>query len=412
MLKKIFYPLIILIYLNSYAQKTIKNEFEKKIDSLINNSILEKAFPGAQVFIYKNDQIILNKSYGYHTYDSIIEVNNKSLFDLASLTKIFAGTLSFMKLKELYNINLNDKISNYLQLIKKGNKKSTSFKEVLSHSSGWIPYINHHYKIYRKNGNPKFRTISNKKNNFFTSNLSDSLFIHKKYSKKIFKRIKKSKINKLGEYKYSGLWFVLLPKIVKSISGLSFEEFLDFHFYNRMKINRISFLPLKKFQKNEIIPTEKDSLFRKTLVHGWVHDETAALMNGISGNAGLFSNSEGLAQILKMIINEGNYNNIKYLNSSTIKTFTSKAYPKKNNRSGLGFDKPEFNQKDSTYYPTKLASKSSFGHTGFTGTFFWGDIEEKYYLIFLTNRVYPYRSQKKLYELDIRKKLLDYVIKL
>ena len=182
-------------------------------------------------------------------------------------------------------------------------------------------------------------------------------------------------------------------------------QFLQTYFYTPLKTERLGFLPSKKYPKSEIVPTENDSIFRKQLIQGWVHDEAAAMMGGISGNAGLFSNAVSLKPLLQMLLQNGNYNGKQYLKPETIKKFTQRSYPNSNNRRGLGFDKPSIDPESN--YPSLLASPSSYGHSGFTGTFIWVDPTNKCFLIFLSNRIYPSRNQRKLYSLNIRGKLLD-----
>ena len=223
------------------AQENITS-LEQQVDSLIQYGIQNKAFPGAQVLIFKKKSVQLNKSYGYQTYDSIKPIHNNNLYDLASVTKVLAGTLAFMKLYELYDINLDDKVSNYILSLKKTNKKNTSFKEVLSHSAGWLPYIAHQNLVLKKNGAFKRRTIRSKQTKRYFIQISDSLFVHKNYTSKIMRRINKSKVGTVGEYKYSGLWFFLLPELTKQLSGLSFIDFLNRYFYIPLKLNRLTFL--------------------------------------------------------------------------------------------------------------------------------------------------------------------------
>ncbi len=378
-------------------------------DSLVEMGIQNKAFPGAQLLIYKKDSVQLLKSYGYHTFDSIVKVKNTDLYDLASVTKILAGTLAFMKLYELYDIDLNERVSEYLPYLKRSNKKKSSFKQVLSHSSGWIPYIAHQNFVRKKNGKFKPRTLKTNQTKRYPTQISDSLFVFKNYPKKIIRRIRKTEIKTVGEYLYSGLWFFLVPELTKQLSGLSFESFLKLHFYNPLQLQRLSFLPTRYFPKSEIVPTEYDNLFRKQLVQGWVHDEAAALMGGINGNAGLFANASSIAPLLELLLNKGSYNGKLLLKPETVKLFTQRAYPESTNRRGLGFDKPSVSE-DQDAYPSNLASPSSFGHSGFTGTFVWVDPSEACFIIFLSNRVYPSREQRALYELGIRGKLLDYAL--
>ena len=413
-MKKVILLFSILWFIGLQGQESlytnISDALEYKIDSIVHEGIQKKAFPGAQVLIYKHDSIRLNKSYGFHTYDSIVRVKNHHLFDLASVTKILASTLAFMKLYESHNIDLDQKVADFIPMIKNTNKKNSTFREILSHQAGWLPYIEHQNTVRRKNGKLKSRTLSAKQGKRYPNPISDSLFIHRKYEKKIMRRIKKTPVENIGDYRYSGLWFFLLPNMVERISGQSFDQFLDTHYYDPMEIERLTFNPSFKYSKEEIVPTEKDSLFRKTLVHGWVHDEAAGLMGGISGNAGLFANATSLAKLLKMLINKGQYEGKQYLKPETIALFTSRAYPETENRRGLGFDKPTLDTIPSERYPSEKSSPESYGHSGFTGNLVWVEPVHECFMVFLSNRVYPTREQKALYQLGIRGNILDVAI--
>lgn len=409
--RSIIFLLFFLISTQLKAQRedSIGQNFENKIDQLISTGIQQKAFPGAQVFLYKKGKVLIDRSYGFHTYDSLREVKPTDLYDLASVTKVMASTLVFMKLYELYDIDLDQKVSVYIPQLRHSNKKNTTFREVLSHSAGWIPYLTHQTTVFRKKGTLKRNTLALKSSSRFPTQISENWWIHKNYTHKIIRRITKTPIESLGTYTYSGLWFFLLPQLTQQLSGLSFDEFLNVHFYHPMELKRITFLPSKKFPMDEIVPTEKDTLFRKQLVKGWVHDEAAAMMGGVSGNAGLFSNANSLYPLLVMLLQRGFYNETQFLKPETVTLFTQRAYPISENRRGLGFDKPSVNKEESRY-PSQLASPESYGHTGFTGTFIWVDPQQEAFVIFLSNRVYPFRSQTGLYDLNIRGQLLDYVL--
>jgi CubicO group peptidase (beta-lactamase class C family) len=387
-------------------------ELEAKVDSIIASGIAKKAFPGAQVLLYKKGKIVLHKAYGHHTYNQEVAVDQEHLYDLASVTKILASTLAFMKLYELYPINLDQKVSAFMPQLKNTNKEHSTFRAILSHGAGWLPYLTHQQKIYRKNGSFRWHSLSQKQSKRYPMPLNDVWYVHKNYPKKIARRIKRTPVENVGQYRYSGLWFFLLPEMVRQLSGLSFDEFLNTHYYAPMGLERIGFIPQKKFPKNEIVPTERDSLFRKELVQGWVHDEAAALMGGVSGNAGLFANAQSIAPLLEMLLHQGQYKGKTYLNSETVATFSRVANPGTDNRRGLGFDKPELIPPGNGRYPSAYSSASSFGHSGFTGTFVWVDPEHDCFVVFLSNRVYPSRAQRKLYELGIRGALLDHVIQL
>ena len=383
---------------------------EQNVDSIMQDAIKQKAFPGAQILLYKDGGIRLNKAYGYHTYDSIRRVSTQDLYDLASVTKILAGTLAFMKLYELYHLDLEAPLSDYLPYLKRSNKKETTFTQLLTHSAGWIPSIEHHKTLHKKNGQLKARTISNKPSKRFPYQISTSLFVHKNYYKTVKRRIKDSEVPTIGEYKYSGLWFFLLPELVERLTGMTIDDFLDLHFYNPLELERIAFRAGEYFPLEEIVPTEKDTLFRKTLVHGWVHDEAAALMGKLSTNAGLFANAESLSVLLEMLLNKGMYHDQQYLLSETVERFTSRIFPQTGNRRGLGFDKPILKETGQQTYPSQWASPSSYGHSGFTGILVWVDPQYDCFMIFLSNRVYPHRELSSIYKLNVRSKILDQII--
>jgi len=395
---KILIVFTLLLSFYGFSQNT------NSIDSLINNSIKLKAFPGAQLYIKKGN-FIYNKSYGYHTYDSINKLKEHHLFDLASLTKTIAGTLSIMKLVEKYDLDINSPISKYLTDFKRTPLGKSKIKDLLSHTAGWRPYISHHFKMIKKNGDLKNRFISkNKKNGYLP--LTKNLYVKSKYIKTIKKRIKKTKLTEAGNYNYSGLFFCLIPEIVENISESNFERFLDENFYSHFN-NSITFNPLRKNELNNIVPTEVDLTFRGELIHGTVHDETAALMGGVSANAGLFASAKDLAKLINIISKK----NSPLINDDIFQLFTENQIKNDtiNNR-GLGFDKVRYVYNGTEIYPHPKLSKKSFGHTGFTGTMYWADKQNDLIFVFLTNSVYPNRNKNTLSELEVRRKLLDLIL--
>ena len=396
-----FKILLLILFVSKAQFQTVELE---KIDSLINSSITLKNFPGAQLFVKYKDSIIINKSYGFHTYDSIIKVDNKHLYDLASLTKILASTFSLMKLYYENKLEKNDKISDYFPELKRSNKKHTTIFESLSHTSGWMPYISHQNFIKKRNGDLKRSIVRNKMHKRFSVQMNNNLFLKNSYSKKLFKRIRKSKLNTVNAYDYSGLFFFYVPKLINKVTGLNFENYFYNTFINKKEITLL-FNPTNVFSKKIIVPSEYDSIFRKELVHGFVHDEAAGFMGGIYGNAGLFGNAQSVGNLLNFL--EPNSTMFK---QATVHKFTSYAFKNSKIRRGLGFDKPYSNDEYGEY-PNKNLSKDSFGHTGFTGTMFWVDPEKKLTIVFLTNRVYPSRKNQSFYENNVRSKLIDLLLK-
>ncbi len=393
---------VLFIYLNSYSQ------IEKSIDSLINSSIKLNAFPGAQLYIKKGNYEY-KKSYGFHTYDSLTKVEDDHLFDLASITKSLAGTLAIMKMKDDYDFDINKNLKFYLNDFNKTKQGKTSIKDLLTHTSGWRPYLSHQQYLVKKNGKLKRKFVKKSLSKKFSNQLSRSLYIKNNYYKVIKKRIKKTELNNIGTYRYSGLFFCLIPEIIKNITGEDFDKYLNDKFYLPMGLS-VTFNPLNKYNIEKIVPTEIDNNFRKELIQGTVHDETAAIMGGISANAGLFSNAEDLSVILKMILNKGIHNNKQMIDSETVELFT-KNYIKNDslNNRGLGFDKVRI-VSDNKVYPNKKLSNKSFGHTGFTGTMFWVDPEKDLIIVLLTNRVYPNRDEGRFYKVDIRNKLFEIIL--
>lgn len=393
---------VLFISLNSYSQ------IEKSIDSLINSSIKLNAFPGAQLYIKKGNYEY-KKSYGFHTYDSLTKVEDDHLFDLASITKSLAGTLAIMKMKDDYNFDINKNLKFYLNYFNKTKQGNTSIKDLLTHTSGWRPYLSHQQYIVKKNGKLKRKFVKKRLSKKFSNQLSRSLFIKNEYYKVIKKRIKKTELNNIGTYRYSGLFFCLIPEITKNLTGENFDKYLNDKFYSPMGLSA-TFNPLNKYNIEKIVPTEIDNNFRKELIQGTVHDETAAIMGGISANAGLFSNAKDLSVILKMILSKGIHNNKLMIDSETIELFTKNHIHNDSlNNRGLGFDKVRIVSENKVYPHEKLSNKS-FGHTGFTGTMFWVDPEKDLILVFLTNRVYPNRDEGNFYKIDVRNKLFEIIL--
>jgi len=375
---------------------------EQTLDSIMHNSIDSMAFPGAQLYVYHKDSVIHHKSYGYHTYDKQRRVDNHHVYDLASVTKVSSGLPLLMKLsdKDMFDIDLP--ASTYISDWKKSNKSAITFREILAHQSGLTPYIVFWKETQKKNGSYKRKTFKENKSRRFPVVITDSLFLFKKYNRKMKEEIKKSGLED-PMYRYSGLAFLRMPDVIESIIQADFEQQLYVNIYEPLGIDRLCYKPLNHFPKQDIVPTEIDTIFRKILVHGNVHDEAAAMLNGISGNAGLFGNAESVGKLFQLYLQYGNWEGKQIILEETLREYTSYQYP--NNRRGLGFDKPLLEYNEANSYVAKSASQSSFGHSGFTGTFVWADPEYDLVFVLLTNRVYPYRSQRKLYSMNIRPQL-------
>ena len=399
----------IIIYLISLLPiDSIHYNLNKKIDSIIELSIKKKAFPGAQIVVLKDGKEILNKNYGYHTYDSIHKVTNSSIYDLASITKPTAGAFALMRLYEDGLIDINSPLSNYLKYFKNTRVGDTKVVDYLQHITGirsWIPF---HKTTKKDNGDFKKKTLSFIYKKRFNIKLTDSLYLYKNYKKEIYKQIKNTNFIEGDTVLYSGLFYYLIPEIVKTLSGDDFDSYLE-KIYQKAGLETMVFNPLKKFQLNQIVPTEDDNFFRNFQIHGVVNDEGAAMMNGVSANAGLFSTGSDLSKFYQIFLDGDIENEDQVIDNKVVKLFTE--YENENLKfyRGLGFDKPKprYDIKNCTY--SRYVSDSSYGHSGYTGTFFWVDPEHNLIFVFLSNRVYDSRDNRKISELNIRTNIHDLI---
>lgn len=373
------------------------------IDSLALSGISRKAYPGCQVLFAKDGKIFYRKSFGNPAYGDSVPVTNDDLYDLASLTKVAATTLAVMKLVETGKISLDEKLGSYLQEVRGSNKEKLTIREIMAHQAGlqpWIPF----YKETLKNGKPDPSVYSGMEDIDHPVRVAERLYIRKGWKDTIYMRITKSALLSTRNYKYSDLGFYYLRRVVEKVSGETLDQFVARNFYRPLGLKTMGYKPLERFPKQRIIPTENDTFFRHQLLRGDVHDMGAAMLGGISGHAGLFSDAYDLAVIMQMLINHGEYGGKQYLLPSTIKEFTREQFPQNNNRRGLGFDRPLHNYSDDGPV-CKGASQQSFGHSGFTGTYIWADPENKLVYVFLSNRINPYSSNEKLVELNFRTKI-------
>ncbi|MCX2681304.1 serine hydrolase [Galbibacter sp. EGI 63066] len=381
---------------------------DHKVDSIMKKGIEEQAFPGAQLLVAKNNTTIYHKTFGYHTYDSLQRVGKSDLYDLASVTKISGALPVLMQLVDQGKINLDEKFSTYWNPWKrKKDKRDLTLREILAHQAGLEPYIVFVNEVMKK-GRFKKRFVRSKRSNRFSVQLYDGLYLNKRFYNKMKRIINRSDVSSEKKYKYSGLSFLLYPEIIKDLTGIDYQKYVMDSIYRPLGANNLMFNPKGKYPDSLIVPTEIDTIFRKDLVRAWVHDENAGLMGGLSGNAGLFATANDLAKLIFMYQNMGNYGGKQYISEATMKEFIRVQYPENDNYRGLGFDKPLLNNKEldiTKAYPAPEVSSESFGHSGFTGTFVWADPVNNLMFIFLSNRVYPNRSHRKLYSLDIRQAL-------
>ena len=383
------------------------------VDSIVKDGMRMRAYPGAQVLVAQHGKVLYNKSFGYHTYENTRKVQTDDIYDIASITKVVASTLSLMKLQDEGKFDLDMPIGTYLEEIPKGNPYyQLTSREILAHVAGLKPWIPFYMETMDK-GVPKWDIYSTEPTDQYAFEVVRKMYIKKDFPDSIIHRIISEPLRKNKDYKYSDLGYYFMKEIIQRQSGMPLEEFVVQTFYDPMGLNRIGYLPLKNFDKDEIVPTEYDTYFRNQLVHGYVHDPGAAMLGGVGGHAGVFSNAENLAAIMQMLLNKGLYGGKRYLSKEVIEEYTACQYcegdEEDEKRRGAGFDKPVMG--DGPGPTCKCVSFDSFGHSGFTGTLAWADPREEIVYIFLSNRVYPSAENNKLAKYDIRTKIQSEIYK-
>jgi beta-glucosidase-like glycosyl hydrolase/CubicO group peptidase (beta-lactamase class C family) len=371
-----------------------------KIDSLAQLAITSKAIPGCQVLVAKDGKVIFQKSYGYQTYENKIPVSNQDEYDLASITKISASLPALMRLSDEGKFDVDKTLNDYLpKMFKRSNKRDLTFREILTHQArlkAWIPFWQEALKKDKKTFKKSiFRADSSAR---FPIKVAENLYLNRKYQKKIYRQIIQSPLNDKPGYVYSDLSFYLYPLIVQKQTGKDFETYLKETFYRPMGAHSLTFNAYQHFPLTQIVPTEMDTIFRKNLIHGRVHDEGAAMLNGLSGHAGLFGNANDLAKLMQMYLQKGTFGGQRFINEATLAEFERCQYCPTNRRA-IGFDRIAV---PSVGNAALSASPQSFGHSGFTGTFTWVDPVHNLVYVFLSNRVYPTRNNSKLSELNTR----------
>ncbi|WP_371683159.1 serine hydrolase domain-containing protein [Pedobacter sp. G11] len=372
----------------------------KEIDAIAAETIREKAAPGLVVLVAKDGKVIFNKAYGTHTYDGNLPDKVTDIFDLASVTKVTATTPSVMRLFEEGKLKLDTNIGAYIPKARTTPMNNINVREVMLHQAGFIPYIPFHN--YVKTGDYSVDSTA-----AFPTKVADGYYIKKDFFKDfMWPKMLNSPIKTRGQYVYSDISMYVMKDIVEHISEEPLNQYTYENFYKPLGMQTAGFLPRNRFSRDQIIPTEQDTYFRKTLLVGYVHDQGAALAGGISGHAGLFSSANDLAIIYQMLLNRGTYGGTQYFKPETVDMFTSKQ--SNVSRRGLGFDRWD---PDSTkHYPSNLASPQTYGHTGYTGTCVWVDPSRGLVYVFLSNRVNPGVSEK-LGNLKIRGRIQDVINK-
>ena len=345
------------------------------------------------------------------SYTTNQAVTTETVYDMASVTKICATTLSIMKLYDEGKINLNKTLGDYLPWVKGSNKEKLTIENILLHQAGLVSYIPFYKELMDSTGKPKKGFFATAPSDSFSISVAQDMYMRTSWRDTMYKRIIESPLGKKSNYIYSDNDFIFLGKLVETISGLTLNDYVKKEFYTPLGLNTATFLPKNSLPTNRIAPTEEEKYFRLQLLSGTVHDPGAAMFGGIAGHAGLFSNAYDIAVLMQMLLNGGTFNGKKYLNKETINLFTT--YQSTISRRGYGFDKPEKDNATKVEpYPCLSASAKTFGHTGFTGTCTWADPEKKLIYVFLSNRVNAEGGDnKKLLNMNVRPKIHEAIYK-
>jgi CubicO group peptidase (beta-lactamase class C family) len=390
----------------------------RDIDSIVNNALNKKAFPGCNVLVAKDGKMIFRKAYGSHTFENLRPSREDDLYDLASVTKISGGLPGILKLYDDGKIELDYPVATYFpdwknRLFHRSNKADITVRELYAHQSGLVPFIGF-WKQTMKDGKLLSKWYSMQSDEKHILCVAPGIYLDNRFLKNVNHDIRKSAMKNRGKYVYSDLPLVITPQIVEHISGTNFSQFLESNFYHPLGANELTYLPLQKFSRDRIAPTELDDYYRFQQLQGTVHDESAAVLGGISGNAGLFASANDLAKLMQMYLQMGTYGGIQYVSEATMKEFTRVQFAQNNNRRGLIFDKPALDNislAPEKAYPCPEVSPESFGHFGYTGTFVWMDPKCGLMYIFLSNRVYPTRNNSLISDLNVRTEILSAIYK-
>jgi beta-N-acetylhexosaminidase len=396
-------------YFPHVAPETVglKSAVLNRIDSIATDAIAKHATPGCVVLVAKDGKVAFQRAYGYTNYDSVEPVNNDMIYDLASVTKISATTVSVMKLYEQGELDLDKTLGDYLPWVRGSNKEKLVLRNLLLHQAGLVSFIPFYKDTNDKNGKPLPQYYSKVQTDKFSIRVADSVYMRRDYRDTMYSHILSSKLSPPNEYIYSDNDFIFMGKVVEAIAGKPLEQYVKETFYVPLQMVTTSFKPREHFALDMIAPTEYDKTWRQQLLRGDVHDPGAAMFGGIAGHAGLFSNAYDLAKLYQMLLNGGEMEGVRYLKKETIDKFT--AYSSNISRRGIGFDKPEKdNATRKIPYPAKSVSPATFGHTGYTGTCVWADPKQDLLYIFLSNRVTPVDTNK-LLEMNVRSNIHEII---
>jgi serine-type D-Ala-D-Ala carboxypeptidase len=398
----------------------------QQIDTVVREAILNGAFPGCQVFVAWRGEVVYHKSFGHHTYEELIPVMPDHLFDVASVTKVAATTLAVMRMIGSGKMHPNHTLGTYFVHTTGQSQESGSLaflsseplralepveypvfkiplRLLLTHRSG-LPAALPVDRFLRASERalPGYRTTD-----IFSPVLlpghadipvADGMFMYRNYLDTLWKYAKGITVNPARNYVYSDANMVFLQMAIDSVNGMGLDRYVQQEIYGPMGLRHCLFNPLSRFDSSLVVPTANDMRWRRRLVHGTVHDPTAALLGGVAGNAGLFSNALDLGVLGQMLLNVGSYGGVSFFDTALVQMFVAR---QPGGHRALGFDMPS---SDNSVI-AKGASRQSYGHIGFTGTCFWVDPEHELVYVFLSNRIHPNTENRKINFLKVRERV-------
>jgi beta-N-acetylhexosaminidase len=373
----------------------------RMVDMYAQQGINERAYPGCQILAAKDGKVFYYKSFGHHTYDKKQAVINSDIYDLASVTKIAASTASLMRLTDEGKVSLDYSLCDYApDLVDSTTYYNVRLRDMLAHQAGFVAWIPFYLKTLNK-GQPNYKIYSAVQSDVYDKRVAEEMYIRSSYRDSIFQTIVNTPANGPKKYKYSDLAFYWANEIIQRTSGVAEDKYVDSVFYSQLGLKTMGYNPLNRFDIDRITPSEDDKIYRKQLIRGDVHDQGAAMLGGVCGHAGLFSDANDLGVMMQMMMDYGKYGGERYIEEKTLKEYTSSPFLRNGNRRGVGFDKPV---RPGGSGPTcsGCASNDSFGHTGFTGITTWADPRDGFVYVFLSNRCYPVAENRKILTLSTR----------
>lgn len=400
-----------------------------KVDSIAEEGLRIGAYPGCQIAVIYKGNLVYNRSFGqlYRGTDAP-DVNNTTLYDIASITKSVATAPAIMKLVEKKKIFLNDSIAQYIPELRGSGVATITIQELLLHESGLPATLNFYEKLVDSTSLPEghlfyyqagdglkqidrsvwvpdgFRLsekyLSPKYKKDYTKQFSSLYYIADSFSTEVLDCIKKQVPTRPSKTVYSDVGYILLGLIVERVTHKPLDQFVDEILIRPLSLHHFLYTPLHRFSVSQIAPSQENSFLRGK-VWGLVDDENAACLGGVAGNASVFANAFDLAKVGLLLLDKGWWGKTAVLDEKVAINFLHTTG--NGGRRNLGFVK---GYPGNPNIPFK-ASPQTFGHTGFTGTCFWVDPVKDIVFVFLSNRTYPSRSNTLLQTNRIRPRLME-----